>query len=110
MWFRKKPEIRYNYKSGHFGVVKKKKWKKYTSVFMTTKSTSESKQTIPMERNADPNDMRPSYFIKRVRTYNKGSYGPKQKDFSLTENDEKLANQIFEQHKENVKLMKKRKK
>ena len=105
-----KDEIRYNYKAHHFGVVKKKKRKKMTAVFMTTKDKADGKTNVPMERNANPKDKRKSYFIPRVRTYEKGTYGPKQKEFSLTEKDRKTADRLYETHKENSKGMKQKKK
>ena len=65
---------------------------------------------IPMERNSNPNDNRDSFFISRVRTYNKGSYGPKQKTFSLTKKDRAKASEIYAAHKKNAKAMKRQKK
>lgn len=94
-------EIRFNYKSNHYGVIKKKKHKRFTSVFMSTSSTNEGKDNIEMEANADPNNPKKSYFMKRVRTYDKSTYGPRQKNMRLTPEDKKKSDQIYEQYLKN---------
>lgn len=97
--FRKKDEIRFNYKSGHYGVVKKKYSDKYTSVFMSTKTTDDGRRNVPMKKNADPNDNRNSYFMKRVRTYPKSTYGRKQEHMKLTWKDRRTANKIYRKYR-----------
>ena len=110
MCFFIKNEIRYNRKSQHYGVLKNKSRRGITSVFMTTKKFSSGKLNIPMNKNAEINNNEPSYFIKRVRTYEKGSYGGKEKNYKLSKEDIKLSDKIYKEHLKNRKMMKKRKK
>ena len=106
----RKNDIRYNRKSNHYGVVKKKSKKGVTSVFISTKEYDSGKKNVPMYRNIDKNSNEPSYFIKRVRTYEKGSYSGKIKNFSLSKDDRKLSDDIYKVHLKNKKIMKKRNK
>ena len=106
---KKKDDIRFNYKSNHLGVIKRKRGKRKTAVFMSTQEFNNGKQNIPMERNADPEDSSPSYFMKRVRTYTE-AYGPRQKQMSLTDNDRKIADSIYRNYLKNVAEQKKRQK
>ena len=110
MCFFSRNEIRYNRKSHHFGVLKNKSKNGITSVFMTTKEFSSGKPNIPMYKNADKNNNEPSYFIKRVRTYEKGSYSGKEKNYKLSKEDIKLSDKIYKEHIKNRKMMKNRKK
>lgn len=77
---------------------------------MSTDKFDSGKENIPMHKNVDKNSSEPSYFIKRVRTYEKGSYSNKIKEFKLSKEDKKLSDSIYKEHLNNKKMMKKRKK
>lgn len=104
-----KDEFRYNFKSQHIGVVKEKKNKKYKSVFISTKEYDEGRKNLPMDKNVESNNSTPSYFITRVRSYPKNTYGPKLKGLSFSKSDRRTANRIFKEHKQNSRIMAKRK-
>ncbi len=110
MCFRKRNEIRYNRKARHYGVVKKRQRKKTTSVFMSTEEYDSKKKNIPMYKNINKNSNDPAYFIKRVRTYENGSYSGKIKEYKLSKQDKKLSDSIYKEHLKNKRLAKKRKK
>ena len=110
MCFFRKNVIRYNKKSGHYGVVKNKNRKGLTSVFMSTEPFDSGKSNIPMHKNIDSSSCEPSYFIKRVRTYKQGSYGKIETDYKLCKEDKKLSDSIYKEHLKNKKIMNKRKK
>ena len=103
-----KNKVRYNHKARHYGVVKKKRGKKITFVFMSTKPINAGKRNIPMQRNADPNMLDASFFMTRPRTYDSGN-GPIQKNMSLTNKDKRLSDQIYKNHLKNSKEQRKRK-
>ena len=109
-WNKRKIErndVRYNFKHGHLGHVKKVIGQypnqEVTSVFMSSKDTDENIKNIKMDKPIKVGKKEHSYFIKRVRTYPANTYSNKTYKKRLSKKDRKTSNHIYKRYLRNKK-------
>ena len=103
----KRGEIRFNYRHGHLGHIKKvykeQGIRKASSVFISSKEFDDGKPNIPMKKNIKYNNVDKSYFIKRIRTYPLKTYSKEKIKDKLSLFDKRISNQIYKQYLKNKK-------
>lgn len=95
-----KSDIRYNFKSRHFGVVKKhdKKKKIIVVVEMSSKPFSRGQENIPMKKNTKKGSKSKTYFIKKVRSRKESTFGKRLSNRRLTFRDIIVSDKIYKKH------------
>ena len=100
----KKNKILLNKRHGHFGAVKEYTNESITCVFMSTQEKDGKTDNIKMYKNPNPKEKdKPSYFMKRVRTYKRNTYVKPREKMRLSHKDKKLSDEIYKKHLKNKK-------
>ena len=93
-------EIRYNYKHKHYGHLKAifatKDGVIISSVFLSSKLYDQENENVPLEKPLKINNIKQSFFIRRIRTYPASTYSEKYIENGLNKKDVLLSDTIYE--------------